>query len=366
MAASKDARHSRVGQDAVTPRIWSIWLRRGLVARLLWPVSVFFRTIVFLRQFLYRRGVLRTVRLPVPVIVVGNLLVGGTGKTPFTIWLVEALRAAGYRPGVISRGYGGQRAQVHQVFASSKASDTGDEPVLIARRTGCPLFVGRDRIAAAGALLDAHHEVDVIVSDDGLQHYRLQRDVEVVLSDSRGVGNGWLLPAGPLREPSGRRYDFSVVNLGSSADAVTTDLPPPTSPPGFKGPFIMRLVATSMEKLGDARCRMTLAELASRVPAPSITAAAGIGNPARFFTTLRIAGLDFVPLPLPDHYPFSAGTFADCATELILITEKDAVKCMEIAALTNDPRIWVVPVSAQLAAPLADYIVEKLRGHETA
>ena len=308
---------------------------------------------------------LRTARLPVPVIVVGNLLVGGTGKTPFTIWLVEALRAAGYTPGVISRGYGGQRDYVHEVFANSKASDTGDEPVLIAGRTGCPLFVGRDRIAAASALLDAHREVDVIVSDDGLQHYRLQRDVEVVLSDSRGVGNGWLLPAGPLREPSGRRYDFSVVNLGSSAEAVT-DLQQPTTSRGSKSPFIMRLVATSVEKLGDPRCRMTLGELAGRVPAPSITAAAGIGNPTRFFTTLRIAGLDFVPLPLPDHYPFNAGTFADCATELILITEKDAVKCREIAALANDPRIWVVPVSAQLAAPLADYIVEKLRGHETA
>ncbi|MEO6354770.1 MAG: tetraacyldisaccharide 4'-kinase, partial [Burkholderiaceae bacterium] len=178
------------------------WLRRGLLACALWPLSRLFGTLLALRRALYRCGWLAAVRLPVPVIIVGNVFVGGTGKTPLTIWLVEALRRAGRAPGVISRGYGASTTTPRLVLPDATPQQVGDEPLLIARRAQCPVVVGRDRVAAAKALLAAHPELDCIVSDDGLQHYRLARDVEIVLFDGRGAGNGWLLPAGPLREPA--------------------------------------------------------------------------------------------------------------------------------------------------------------------
>ena len=196
------------------------WQRRGLLACLLWPLAQCFGLLSALRRLLYRWHWLPSVRLPVPVIVVGNVYVGGTGKTPLVIWLVRQLAAAGYRPGVISRGY--RRTAAAPALVSQQAlaaADTasvgayGDEPLLIAARGGCPVMVGRDRPAAARALLAAYPALDVIVADDGLQHYRLARDIEIVLCDERGNGNRWLLPAGPLREPATRRRDFTVVNL---------------------------------------------------------------------------------------------------------------------------------------------------------
>ena len=335
------------------------WTHRGVAACLLWPLSLLFGLVATARRAAYRCGLRRQQRLPVPVIVVGNLFIGGTGKTPLTIWLVETLRQAGHRPGVISRGYGRNKADVQEVLPRSHAREIGDEPVLIAQRTACPLVVGRDRVAAGQALLAAHPDITVIIADDGLQHYRLARDIEIVLSDARGAGNGWLLPAGPLREPVSRRRDFSVENVGTPAGngaALAVG----------EGVFAMQLRAPMATQLRDRSVRMTLAALAGADPAPRILAAAGIGNPARFFATLSAAGLRFAALPLPDHHAFTAQTFADSTAECILITEKDAVKCGEIAALANDPRIWVVPVSAVLAASFAEKILEKLRGFPTA
>ena len=331
-------------------------MRRGFFACLLWPLSLLFHLMVAIRRAAYRYGPCRQQHLAVPVIVVGNLFVGGTGKTPLTIWLLGMLRQAGHQPGVISRGYGRKGAGVQEVLPHAQASQIGDEPVLIAQRTGCPLVVGRDRVAAGRAMLAAHPEITVIVADDGLQHYRLARDLEIVLSDARGAGNGWLLPAGPLREPVSRRRDFSVENIGTlPADGSML-------PASKDGTFAMHLLAPVAEQLCDRSRRLTLAALAATDPAPRILAAAGIGNPARFFATLSAAGLVFDVLPLPDHYRFTAQTFADCAAECILITEKDAVKCGEIAGLATDPRLWVVPVSAVLADPFAEKILEKLRG----
>ncbi|AIY42731.1 Tetraacyldisaccharide 4'-kinase [Collimonas arenae] len=335
------------------------WQRRGLLACLLWPLSLLFGLLAALRRRLYASGWQASTRLPVPVIVVGNIFVGGTGKTPLTIWLVQALRQAGYIPGVISRGYAAQsgdgQPQLQHVNATSLAAEVGDEPLLIAGRAQCPVVVGRDRVAAAQALLQAHPEVNLILSDDGLQHYRLQRDIEIVLFDARGAGNGWLLPAGPLREPVSRRRDFTVVNAASI----------PVSMPASS--IRMQLEGNQAEQLADPTQTRMLASLQD--PMRKITAAAGIGNPQRFFNTLSAAGLVFQTLVLPDHHDFSDNPFAALQAEVILITEKDAVKCRQIASIKNDPRIWVVPVTAQIDASLGHQIhqiLEKLRGHSTA
>jgi tetraacyldisaccharide 4'-kinase len=332
-------------------------MRRGPLACVLWPISLLFRALVVVRRWLYGAGLLHVNRLPVPVIVVGNIFIGGTGKTPLAIWLVDALRQAGYSPGVVSRGHGASNDTPLEVTPDSEPQRVGDEPVLIACRTRCPVIVGHDRAAAARVLLSSHPEVDVIVSDDGLQHYALGRDLEIVLFDARGCGNGWMLPAGPLREPAARRRDFTVFNEQIS------------SPRASDGAIHMRLEGALAEHLSDRSQRIALYALsASAGPGglPTILAAAGIGNPARFFSTLRDAGLVFAEMPLPDHYDFAANPFADAAADIILITEKDAVKCSRISDLKNDPRLWVVPVTARIEGLLAEKIVEKLRGYTTA
>ncbi|NHZ96864.1 tetraacyldisaccharide 4'-kinase [Massilia sp. CCM 8734] len=330
------------------------WLRRGPLACALWPLSLLFRAISGLRALLFRAGVLKSTRLPVPVIVVGNIFIGGTGKTPLTIWLAEALRAAGFNPGIISRGHGGSDSAARQVTPDSTAREVGDEPLLIARRTGCPVVVGRDRGAAGRALLAAHPQVDVILTDDGLQHYALRRDIEIMLFDGRGTGNGWLLPAGPLREAPSRRRDFTVVNAPELTPALRQAVG------GM--PFRMQLAGGFAEPLARPGHQVALASLRGQ----RIVAACGIGNPQRFFTLLRGAGLEVRELPLPDHHDFLDQPFAAVDADIILITEKDAVKCAQIENLKNDPRLWVVPVTAQLDAALAQQIVEKCRGCSTA
>jgi tetraacyldisaccharide 4'-kinase len=345
------------------------WLERGLLARLLWPLSLLFGLLAATRRALYALHLRRAVRLPVPVIVVGNIFVGGTGKTPLTIWLVQALRQAGYTPGVISRGYG-SRSGVQTPRAVIIGGDPalyGDEPLLIAEQANCPVMVGRRRGAAGHALLQVHPDVDVIISDDGLQHYALARDIEIVLSDSRGVGNGWLLPAGPLREPVGRRRDFTVVNRsGGDSDGAAAGAHEVGMTIG------MTIAGDAAWQLRDHACRRPLRDFMEYTDADGrqwpakIVAAAGIGNPARFFNTLRQAGLQFGELPLPDHYHFSENPFAALDADAILITAKDAVKCRAIESIRNDQRIWVVPVTAHLDGPLAEHIVEKLRERPTA
>ena len=326
------------------------WLSRGPLACALFPVSLVFGVLSGVRAALYRSGLKKSTRLPVPVVVVGNIFIGGTGKTPLTIWLAGVLRAAGYTPGVISRGFGCNDSAPREVTEGSTAQDVGDEPLLMARRALCPVVVGRDRAAAGLALLAAHPEVDIIISDDGLQHYALQRDVEIVLFDARGAGNGWLLPAGPLREARSRRRDFTVVNAPEITPALCASV--------GGAPFRMQLGGTLAEPLARPGQGVALASLAGR----RIVAAAGIGNPGRFFAMLRAAGLAFDELALPDHHDFLDAPFAQVDADIILITEKDAVKCGQIDSLKDDPRLWVVPVSAQLDAALAELIVEKCRG----
>jgi tetraacyldisaccharide 4'-kinase len=310
------------------------WLRRGPLALALWPLSLLFRLLAAVRAALFRAGLLASEALPVPVIVVGNIFIGGTGKTPLTIWLAEQLQTAGFRPGVISRGHG--------------------EPLLIAARTGCPVVVGRRRAAAGRRLLALHPGVDVLIADDGLQHYALRRDVEVVLFDGRGVGNGWTLPAGPLREPPSRRRDFTVVN--------TPDLTPALAAAVGGRAFQMRLDGSMAESLQAPGRRQPLAAFRGQ----RILAAAGIGNPGRFFGMLRAHGLQIEEMPLPDHHDFLDDPFRGVVADVILVTEKDAVKCRQLENINNDPRLWVVPVTAQIDAALAAHIVEKCRGRPTA
>ncbi len=325
------------------------WGRRGWFAVCLLPLSWLYGVLTGMRRLLYALRLLRQVSLPVPVIVVGNIFIGGTGKTPFTIWLVESLRERGFHPGVISRGYGRQSDEIAEVKAGNSAAEVGDEPLLIATRSGAPVVVGRDRVWAARRLLALHPEVDVIIADDGLQHYRLGRQVEIQLSDARGVGNGWLLPAGPLREPASRRADFYVLNGVETNDAQH---------------YTMHLQGAQIERLADRSDRMPLAALHE---GRRVAAAAGIGHPQRFFDMLAARGVPLVAtLPLPDHHDFAGNPFACIDADVILITEKDAVKCARNATLCGDHRIWVVPVRASIAGPLADNIVEKLRGYPTA
>lgn len=321
-----------------------VWSGRGVLARLLWPISKLFQLIIGFRFALFVLGFKSQTKLDVPVIVVGNIFLGGTGKTPMVIWLVQRLTLAGWRPGVISRGYAADAAITTEVGSASIASEVGDEPLLIALRADCPVMVGRNRVAAARALLLAHPDVNIIISDDGLQHYALARDVEILMFDQRGVGNGWLLPAGPLRETAQRRRDFTVLNapVGVNAFGIGSDV------------VHMQLMPDKLFCLSAPEQIMALTEIKGK----RIAAAAGIGNPERYFAMLRRAGLDFESLPLNDHHMFSAKSFCDIDADIILITEKDAVKCRQIAELRSDVRIWVVPVNAQLSTDLLANILK--------
>ena len=351
-----------------------LWQSRSWAAWMLTPLAGLYGLLLLIRRALYALGLLQQTRLPVPVIVVGNIFVGGTGKTPFVIWLVEQLRARGWHPGVISRGYGAQHDQVTKVHSDSDYQTVGDEPLLISQRTGVPVVVGRRRVAAGQQLLHAHPEVDILISDDGLQHYALARTLEIQICDSRGHGNGWLLPAGPLREPASRRSDFYVVN---AAAAPCVEISNATSNASSNTESNAPSDATLKQlPTADAHRMMLQAEFAERLNQPSqrqplstissgkrIVAAAGIGHPQRFFDMLSKHGIALVDtLALPDHFDYRHNPFAMVSADMILITEKDAVKCTRINSIANDARLWVVPVTATIAEPLIDNIVETLRG----
>lgn len=311
--------------------------RRGWCQALL-PISLLFFLLAALRRAWY--GLRPARRLPVPVIVVGNLAVGGTGKTPLVIWLVERLRAAGHRPGVISRGYGAAAAAPMAVWPASDPAQAGDEPVLLARRARCPVWTARRRAEAGRALLAAHPEVDVIVADDGLQHYALARDLEVVVVDGRrGFGNGLLLPAGPLREARSRlaSVDAVVVNGGAALDGLAAPV------------YAMQLRGGPIHNLARPEWRVDAGHFRGR----PVQAVAAIGNPDRFFDALAGLGLAVAPCAFPDHHPFRPG---DLPAGPVIMTEKDAVKC---AAFGRDD-IWVWPVDAEVSEGLEKQVLAKL------
>lgn len=328
------------------------WKRRGAAAWSLFPLSLLFAMLAALRRALFKLGLKKSVRLPVPVVVVGNIAVGGSGKTPIALWLVDELRAKGFQPGIVSRGYGGRVGGVAEVPPDGDPARFGDEPVLLARAARCPVFVGRDRPAAGLALLAAHPQVDVLIADDGLQHYRLARDVEIVVVDEATLGNRLRLPAGPLREGVGRLAEATLVLAHGGLSTALRDAAKPTPV------FDFHLAGSVFERVGQRDEHRSPAEMG----AYRLHAMAGIGRPERFFDQLEAMGLSIARRPFPDHHAFTASDLALPVGDLLLMTEKDAVKCAPFAPADS----WVWPVRAQVAPEAAAWIVEKIDGSPTA
>jgi tetraacyldisaccharide 4'-kinase len=297
------------------------WLRRGALACLLWPFSLVFGALAGLRRGAYRMRLLTSERMAVPVVVVGNVVAGGSGKTPVVMALVEHLRSRGVAPGVVSRGYGRGLTDCREVHPDSPAIEVGDEPLLVAQRCEVPVFVAPSRVQAAQALLAAHPATQVIISDDGLQHYRLQRDIEICVFDERGAGNGWLLPAGPLRETWPRRVDL-VLRTGT--------------PAGIAGFEVRRRLAPLARRADGTRIEL------ARLKGRPLKALAGIARPEAFFAMLRAQGLQLAQtVSLSDHHEFNQ-LVAEDGCDLIC-TEKDAVKLWRLR-----PEAWAVPLLIEL------------------
>ena len=327
----------------------AFWQRRGLLAQALRPLSLLFG---FLAR--RRRALTQPQRLPVPVIVVGNVAVGGSGKTPVVDWLAGVLRVAGHHPGIVSRGHGGTASAqggLALVPADGDPGRYGDEPVLLARLTACPLVVGQDRPAAARALLRLHPECDVLIADDGMQHYHLARDLEIAVVDAATLGNRLLLPAGPLREPLARLAEVDLVLAHGELDAELR------AAIGGVPVFPMRLFGEEVVALADPACLLPLAALRGR----RVHAVAGIGRPQRFFDQLAAAGLEVDAHAFPDHHRFVAADLVFGDASPILMTAKDAVKCRAFAPAD----CWEYPVRAQIGSGAAERILEKLEDGRT-
>lgn len=298
-----------VKPSAAQRALTDAWTHRGLLAWVLWPLSLVFGALTALRRGLYQTGVFKIQRVPVPVIVVGNVVAGGSGKTPVVMALVQHLQARGWRPGVVSRGYGRKTLDCREVHRDSPISEVGDEPALIQRTTLAPVFVATRRIDAARALLASYPDTQIIVCDDGLQHLALHRDVQICVFDDRGCGNGFLLPAGPLRESWPRPVDL-VLHTGAH--------------PAFAGFRAQRALADHARTIDGQE--IPLAHL-NQPNAKPLLAVAGIAKPEEFFAMLRAKGLTLAhTLALPDHYDFNSWLRNDYGTYTVICTEKDAVK----------------------------------------
>lgn len=325
--------------SATMTALESAWYGRPRWSLLLFPLSLLYGLAVGIKRLLYRIGLLQVVESAVPVIVVGNLTVGGTGKTPVVIALVRMLRARGLRPGIVSRGYGGNAPRYPlTVDADSDPAQCGDEPAMLARRLGVPVVVDPDRVRAVQSLA-SRGDVDVVVSDDGLQHLRMGRVLELVVMDAaRGLGNGWLLPVGPLRESASRlkSVDMVLVHGGGAAEAS----------------FRLRLGDTQDLYAG---ARQPLAAFAGK----TVQAVAGIGHPERFFNQLTKLGLHVIPHPFPDHHRYTEQDFRALPAGPVLLTEKDAIKCRSFAAELGPGRLWVVPAEIEFN-PVAQAETDRL------
>ncbi len=312
MPTNRKTRRSLLDVSTVLQRAW---YQGGVVSRLLWPLGALFCGVVQLRRWTYGTGWLASDAAPVPVVIVGNITVGGTGKTPLVAWLARHLLERGYRPGVLTRGYRGEAVEWPQfVTADASAAHVGDEALLLARRSGCPVVAGPDRGDDVRYLLE-RAECDIILSDDGMQHYGLKRDVEIAVIDGqRGLGNRLCLPAGPLREPVSRLHEVDLVIVNGTDKG--------------RYPFAFQMQPTMAVNVKDPRITRPLDEFRGR----TVTAVAGIGNPGRFFDGLRGKGLDVEGHAFPDHHPFRQEDLAPFGDGPLLMTEKDAVKCESWAA----------------------------------
>ena len=310
------------------------WYTRSPWLLLLTPLSIAYRAVTALRRFAYKTGIVHSHKVAIPVIVVGNITVGGTGKTPLVAWLANYLKEQGYRPGIVSRGYGGKaRSWPQQVRPDSDPAMVGDEAVMLAGQTQCPMAVAPKRTEAAEALIE-HSDCNIILSDDGLQHYALQRDVEIAVIDGvRRFGSGFLLPAGPLREPVSRlkSVDMVVVNgLGNANE------------------YQMKVKPGRAVSLNDAFIERDLTEFRGR----AIHAVAGIGHPDRFFQLLQQAGIRVEEHAFPDHHPYRHSDVDFGDDKAIIMTRKDAVKCRSLG-LEN---AWFVPITVEMPGNFCDHL----------
>ncbi len=334
------------------------WERRGPTSLLLLPLSWAYGLVLRVRKLISDLRLFNTKPIAVPVIIVGNIRVGGTGKTPIVIALAQKLKELGWKPGIISRGYGAQASNMPtSVTSDSDPSIVGDEPVLIAQRTGnqFPIWVYPKRKETIAALLKHHPEINVIISDDGLQHAGLPRwpareggrDIEFVVRDARGEGNRFLLPAGPLREPAGRDRDATLMTANPSPKSVPVD-------EYFQGrrAFTLTPQLGLAYQLNDSSNRQSLESFAEQYLPKKMTAVAALGNPQRFFDALQKQGVVAKCIGLPDHSTYTDTFFSKIDAKCILITEKDAVKCAGI----TDERIWVVPMSVNIPDSLSEWM----------
>ena len=335
------------------------WERRGPTSLLLWPLSWIYGCILKIRKLIQDLDLFKAKPVPVPIIIVGNIRVGGTGKTPIVIALAEQLSELGWKPGIISRGYGSSsQTSPLQVKSDSDPTVVGDEPVLIAKKTSgqFPLWVFPKRQQSIQCLLEHSPEVNVIISDDGLQHRGLirwparegGRDVEFVVRDDRGEGNRFLLPAGPLREPASRERDATLLNetQEQQKSGILDEY--------FLGRRSFHLssrLGTPYQLINSSNTQ-TLEQIAEQYLPQNMTVIAGLGNPQRFFSDLTKRGVTGKQIPLPDHATYTPEFFSAIKTQCILMTEKDAVKCTNIL----DERIWVVPMTLQLPDNLMDWL----------
>ena len=315
------------------------WYRKTQLSLLLWPVGWAYCLLIRLRRALYRHNVIASVKLPVPVVVVGNITVGGSGKTPLVLWLASFLRQKGLHPGIVLRGYGGSASDwPHGVTPLHDPDVVGDEAVMLARQSDCPVAADPDRVRGARYLI-REHRCDVIVSDDGLQHLRLARDVEIAVIDGeRRFGNGFCLPAGPLREPVSRLRDISLrVVTGSPQD----------------GELGMQLEETGLCRVNLPEAYASTGSLRGEV----VHAVAGIGNPERFFSHLRRLGIEVIEHPFPDHHRFTARDIRFPDNLPVIMTHKDAVKCERFAG----DHAWYLTVEARPDPRLGEEVWQQLK-----
>lgn len=323
------------------------WYKKNIISLLLWPLSFLYLIVVYFRSFLYAVGIFKISKFPVPVIVVGNITTGGVGKTPLVIWLAKYLQGKGYKVGIVSRGYGGKHREPTVVENNSDWKEVGDEALIIVRQTHCPIVVAKNRVLAVKKLLE-NYDCNLVISDDGMQHYALDRDLEIAVIDgTRFLGNGFCLPAGPLREPQRKLKfcDFVVVNSRPVGNTKRNK---------YASEYAMEIIPEIFCNVKNN----TLIKNAQDFPDENIHAVAGIGNPERFFALLEKIGLQITKNVFPDHHVFEPQDFSFAYNDIVIMTEKDAIKCESFAK----DNWWYLKIETFLDNSFAVELLKKITG----